>query len=388
MRRRKIWEVGDGYHCSILGTCLSLDRAAKILRKTSDRSLRGLSDYQIHGAAVAAAKLGGPAAKLIHKTLDRAYARSIARYAKLGTEEALRAAWTADVEGGQVPGAYWALMTHPETTLELLHEAFGTVHMLSHRVGGLNHDRLRRFEDVNARVQALEARLADERAERDAQIDGLRVQVANLEQCLAEARADAETAQALAAARSPERIAQLEASKSAAERAHERTRRQLRHALDTLERLSAELACLQDRVAPQPRSEPIPNGPPPPTCPTEPCEACDLQGSVILYVGGERGMLTHLREAAQRANSRLLHHDGGIEDGLRALPRLCQRADAVLCPMDRVSHVAVNEVKRACSASSKAFIPLRRSSLEAFERGLELVAARSSEDTPTGQPPT
>ena len=46
-------------------------------------------------------------------------------------------------------------------------------------------------------------------------------------------------------------------------------------------------------------------------------------------------LVPHLKRVTVAANARLLHHDGGIEDNIRTLPRLCARADIVLCPSTR-----------------------------------------------------
>ena len=97
---------------------------------------------------------------------------------------------------------------------------------------------------------------------------------------------------------------------------------------------------------------------------------CNLGGCTVLYVGGEKRLIPHFRRLVSAANGSLLHHDGGIEDSLRTLPRLRAKADAILCPISKVGHMAVCHVKKTCSESCKPFIPLRRGSLEAFSSGL------------------
>jgi hypothetical protein len=62
--------------------------------------------------------------------------------------------WDDALRSGDIPGAYWALLTHPATTDELMKGAFGDVHMLSHLVGAANRADIRRR-------RALEAENAD-----------------------------------------------------------------------------------------------------------------------------------------------------------------------------------------------------------------------------------
>ena len=47
----------------------------------------------------------------------------------------MKTLWNRCLRDGEVPGPYWALLTHPATTTDLALAAFGEVHMLSHMVG-------------------------------------------------------------------------------------------------------------------------------------------------------------------------------------------------------------------------------------------------------------
>lgn len=398
--RLRLWEVMGGYHCSLLGTCLSLETARAALRKARTPGLSRMSDYEVHSAAVSAAQAPGPIAKRLDKALARAHEPALRRYAKLQSLEAVREAWRADLRAGFVPGPFFAVMTHPITDAALRTEAFGQVHMLSHQIGAGNRERLRRYDDISARVEALETALSEEKRARQLERAQLTDTIQSLEMHLVEARAQAANRNVSG----PSERGPVETSSPVAdgrERALARAERKLAHALDALASARAEADALRarldeqnaaaktrEREAPKtvsamrcvPLAQAIGEGRPAEAtsfC-SERNSPCDLRGSVILYVGGEKGMVPHLRRLAEAANVCFLHHDGGREDGLRSLPRLCARADAVLCPIDRVGHVAVDTLKRACSSAQKTFIPLRRASLEAFERGLLELAAPSS----------
>ena len=57
---------------------------------------------------------------------------------------------------GDIPGAYWAALTHPFATRAVIGDAFGEVHMLSHLVGAANRAdirRLRQLEEANGELQ-------------------------------------------------------------------------------------------------------------------------------------------------------------------------------------------------------------------------------------------
>src|ERR1700732_42175 len=59
---------------------------------------------------------------------------------------------------GDIPGAYWAALTHPATTQEIVTRIFAGVHMLSHVVGTVNRADIRRLQQLEADNAALSAR--------------------------------------------------------------------------------------------------------------------------------------------------------------------------------------------------------------------------------------
>jgi hypothetical protein len=92
----------------------------------------------------------------------------------------------------------------------------------------------------------------------------------------------------------------------------------------------------------------------------------DLSGLTVLYVGGYPARIGHLRALAEEAGAVFLCHDGGIEERGGLLPGLVSRADAVLFPVDCISHAAMLQVKRLCRQAGKKFVPLRTAGLAPF----------------------
>ena len=102
----------------------------------------------------------------------------------------------------------------------------------------------------------------------------------------------------------------------------------------------------------------------------------DLNGQRILLVGGLLQRVSHLKRLVESYNGRLIHHDGGMEESLERLDSLFGRVDAVIFPVNCVSHAAQGRLKRLCRRWDKPFLPLRRSGLSAFAETLESYAAR------------
>ena len=91
-----------------------------------------------------------------------------------------------------------------------------------------------------------------------------------------------------------------------------------------------------------------------------------LSGKTLLYVGGRTHQVPKLRKLAEEQGADLLHHDGGLAESSHSLTALAARADAVLFPVDCVSHSAVAKVKRICKQLGKSYFPLRRSGPVSF----------------------
>jgi hypothetical protein len=98
----------------------------------------------------------------------------------------------------------------------------------------------------------------------------------------------------------------------------------------------------------------------------------------ILYIGGRTAIVPHLRAAAEARVAAFYHHDGGIEDSLHRIEELIERCDAVICPVDCVSHGACRLAKAICQRLSRRFLPIPTASRSGFERALDRLAAERS----------
>ncbi|MGH6903240.1 MAG: DUF2325 domain-containing protein [Geminicoccaceae bacterium] len=390
--RGRLWELSPTLHCSIIGTCLTTGELRETLRRIARRegfAVATTSDHDLHSLAVRlAARRDGPG-KLLHKTLDRRHAAAIRAFASAKEESALEAEWRDALAAGAVPGAYWAVLTHPFTTARLVRLAFGEVHMLSHLVGASNRADIRRLSALEAHNAQLQTELSAQRrewrravAERDRRLRHLEGQI----HALSAARATPEPlplppqiAPAEGAAR--EKLADLETrlAKQLERRARveERCReawvrvaseREQRMAVEAeIQSLRAEANALQDQLRSllgEPAAPPL-----------------HLGGSRVLVVGARPAQIAHWRALVERCAGELLHHDGGVDDNIAGLGGLVRRADIILLPADCVSHEAMWSAKRLAAQLGKPFRPMRTSSLAAFTRALHAIAAvRATDD--------
>jgi len=389
-RRRKLWELEEHFHCSVIGTCLTLDELRHACRKAQISFHSPPTDHELHSAFVNTAGEAVFATRLLQKQLDTKYRQSIRHLQQIRDPEQLAALWDEALDSGEVAGTFWALVTHGAASAELLGRVYGEIHMLSHLAGASTRVDLQDLAVLRQRAKVLETERAQDAQESQRRLREKDTEIHTLDERLGRARtalriaeqrlaehedddtlrnhlqalsaqltqARSEQAQAGHAGREWERLGKrIEARNLRLERSLAEARRE-RDALESS--LAGLLAgdCTGNRRAGDAH-----------------CPNPDLCGRSILYVGGRVGQNTHFRALVERANGRFIHHDGGREDGHHHLGAILPQADAVLCPLDCISHSAVKRVKRFCKRHKKTLVLLPRSSLSAFSRGLSEVTA-------------
>lgn len=375
--RRRLEDVPPGRHCSLIGTCLSLADLRKLATKAGLRLPPGADDYRVHGAMVHATAHAPAVARLAGKMLDKRYAVHVSRFSRASDEASLAALWDAAVAAGDIPGAYWALMTHPCDCPALRDRAFGEVHMLSHLSGASQRADLRRQAELERKLAERQGELdaaRDSQARLARRVDDLsraldhadihRRRAEALEQRVAELEAGAAMAALrddLRAARDARDAAVLEAERQSASAAAANARAEASQ--QEIAHLTRRVAELDLSLREQARG----------ACADLHEQALDLGQRAILYVGGRTGSVAHLEALVTRANGRFLYHDGGVEDGCPRLAGAVSQADVVLCPVTCVSHEAVGHLKRNCRRACKRFLPLPSHSVTALKRGLRVL---------------
>ncbi|HQT78495.1 MAG: hypothetical protein B7Z80_17090 [Rhodospirillales bacterium 20-64-7] len=374
-RRTKIWEFNTNLHCSIIGTCLSTHDLRQILKKLG-LAAQHHTDHELHGIAVSLAARHDDAARHLHKALDQRHKLAVSQFGRAASEDALRTLWQGGVQGGDIPGAYWATLTHPHATQTLIREAFGEVHMLSHLVGSANRADIRRLRalevekaELELKVQRQQQALHDAVIHRDAQIAALRQALED--RMIAEAAAPSSPHEAALSGLIADRERRLaaEANRRAAleerlatvrtERDRERCGRVA--AEQAREALRLELAAVEASL---PAIGSADNG-------------IRLDGLTLLYVGGRPNQVAHMRVMVEALGGVLLHHDGGVENHQSLLPGLASRCDMAAFPVDCISHDAATTVKALCHRAGKHFIPLRSAGVTSLLAALQTLAEQA-----------
>ncbi len=386
--RRKIWEDND-VQCSIIGTCLSLKELRKIARQTQLRLEAEADEFEVHVTFVRICCEPGPVAKAVNKALDRKYAGALRRFGHAETDDELLELWKESMDKGDIPGPFWALMTHPNVSAELRRRVFGDVHMLSHLVGSSNRSDIRRLSELERSLTEVQERQAKVRGVYRNRVKHLVGENRALSRRLAAMAKEAETMryrsrehcnevvylenQGLqrSLATQSAMLAEVQARNELLQRKLDAHEIRLGHLEEELREKQAEVEFLESEM------ERIMHGPGPGCmgeCDkrgTPECPGPDLCGKRILYVGGRANLVQHYRDVVCRYGGEFVHHDGGVEHTRQALPRLLSGVDAVLCPVDCVSHDACQCVKEVCKHTMKPCKLLRSSGLSSLVRSLE-----------------
>ncbi len=389
--RLRLGEMDAHWHCSVIGTCLPTGELRKLMGPFID--VADASDLEVHHEAVRLAGQDAGVARALHKALDRRHEGSVQRYARAKEAAGLVDLWQQALDSGEVPGAYWAVLTHRRATPELRQRVFGDVHMLSHQVGASNRADLRRLAalerenaELRERAERQQQRIAEIVAARDqseSASEGLRLRVAELERAV---RVFAEGARAAPAATVPttascaDAVATQTRRREAAE-GHaqsllaESLRMQLEferlhaHATELGRELAAAEAELRARA--QGADEDA-----------LPALRAALAGRRLLYVGGRPSSNPAIRDLVRRHGGDYQRHDGGIEDRKGLLAAALAWADLVVFPVDCIDHESALALKRACGRQGKPFVPLRSASVASFAAAVAAAAPPACGDGP------
>ena len=378
LRRSKIWELADTLHCSIIGTCLSTAELRHVLIRLKVSGAETADDHALHVIGVMLAGRHDGGARFLQKALDRRHGLVIKQFGRAKDEPSLRLVWEEAAKRGDIPGAYWAVLSHPVATETLVKQAFQHVHMLSHLVGAANRAdirRLRELEEQNAalieKVDRQQNQLREGFTSRDLRIRQLNELLARHivrpddDVAVGEAgeKDEREALKVLIAdlnkkfGQETERRARLERRLNAMTVALTTTNAALRTAERERDAVRNEILQIEDQIMQllEPESS---------------AAAPVLSGITILYVGGRAHQVPQLKALVERTGARFLHHDGGIEHSSTLLQGFLGRADIVCFPIDCVSHDAVAVIKRLCRQLGKPYQPLRTASLAALMASL------------------
>jgi len=410
-RRKKLWEIPTAFHCSLMGTCLSSEDMAELRKKMGGALQQALTTYQLHTALIDLSGNCTEASKTLQSFLDKRYHAAILRYMRLKNDADLEQQWRNDLFRGAMRGPYWAIMTHPAPSVELLSKIYGHLHMLGYESLFCTVRQRMELREQRERADIMARKLRERRRESSERECELNREINMLRQKISESQRLAHENDILRQELERLRLDSVQAAwRHEAEEMRQRLAEAQRHEAELDERLRtlSERALYQDSLLEMADREMRTleqqvntgtdgwtdsgdmNTRPAPAAEAA-CGACEEQrlglcpgpalcGRTILYVGGQHKMIPHYRELIEERGGVFLHHDGGTENSHQRLPRMICQADAVFCPVDCVSHLACTCVKKLCKRQRKPFVMMRSSGLSHLTSSLERIGDMSGGD--------
>jgi len=415
-RRKKLWQIPQVYHCAIIGTCLSRKDLQLLARKKIFQLTKNTSDYEIHKIFSNEADKRSDKARILHKYLETKHKAAIKKYTCCNDAVELENQWRDDLSRNNVAGAFWAILTHPMSTPQIISLAYGDCHMLSFDIFANQQQQNRQLQALRSQITQQQKKLSEKQKKHDQLLtekerlreenNHLKTQanldsdtiikatktINDLKQELEYLRLHQENDhhRQLLAEQEKNQILNQNITKISSDNRHKSELLRLsKSKVERLETLLSELR-QQNREQEQELSNmktalmfhqadkvlctdcDYPHHPRE-TCEklnTEQCKGPDLCGKTVLYVGGLHKMIPRYREIIENHGGKFLHHDGGKENSKQMLPKLLGGADAVVCPIDCVSHDACKCVKKICKRYEKPFVMMRSSGLSSLAKEL------------------
>ena len=389
--RLKFWDMNFRYHCAALGTCLTLRELRQIAKKAKITGINTWSDYDMHVSFLHAMDAKCHVSMLVNKMLDKKYKLIIKQLSKTKSEEERIEIWNNAVITGDVAGAFWALLTHPETTENTLFQVYGKVHMLSHLSGASARIDMKEFYNLEQYNKGLENQIKRKDISNSKKFQKIESQLSQTKVQLSKALKQIKTLesaqQELDAIKNTPFVENLQhqvnqqkveldnanESKYRAEKSEVKWRQRATREQQEKQQLQQQLSDVsEEKISTENNLINLLNRQ---EDEVDNCTSCintnpNLCGRCVLYIGGRNSQYSHFRKLVEQQNGQFIHHDGGREDSYQKLASIVAKADVVFCPLDCVSHTAMNLVKRHCQNNTKQLVYIPHASLSAFSKGL------------------
>lgn len=408
--RKKLWDIDASFKCSVIGTCLSSSEMRKLSREKVFAIAPGYDDYQLHTQFITISRQPDLKGKSLHKYLEKKYRIDTRKYFMVATDAEIEALWHDDFLQGRVQSGWWAVMTHPQVSMDLVNRLYGQLHMQGHYSVSSFHKKKLEIKELNSKVTALEEVLGAERqmyrrekqnfkeqlsilAMETDRMDilvrenqFLREKIINLNQDQAgvnappvkgvprQFNADQPEIGVFVKDRNDAAASDLFLMRETEESSRKKVE-EMKKELCRLEQQKAEQAqeiASLEKMLLQFMDQDVPCR----ICgdqDTEKCPGRNLCGKTVLYVGGLNKMVPHYRQMVENFGGCFIHHDGGKEVSRNILPKMLTAADAVFCPIDCVSHDACNCAKKICKRNQKPLVLMRSASLSSLAKGLSSI---------------
>lgn len=367
-RRRRIWELGPACHCPLIGVGMPLGRLRKLIGKVAGGAVLA-DDYHVHVGAVTECGARNRLSEALQKELEQRYAGDVKRFHAAKTAEQLGRLWRAAMVEGDVPGAFWAGLTHARCDIALEEQMCRDLHMVQHQAGASVRADMHKLHALQQHNANLSRELSQFKQRSAAQLQEKLLEIDQRNALLMQARELAIGRDGVIASLRFD-LAQLQAwvpgLKARTCLAQQVSRMEQRE-----QALMLQIVELKQDKLPAPAAGV--ESPASAAAPVRTCVPIRLLDQSVLCVGGRSGNVATYRALVESGGAQFAHHDGGLEDNVKLLDASLAAADLVICQTGCISHGAYWRVKAHCKRTGKRCVFIDNPSISSLARGLQLV---------------
>lgn len=385
-KRSKIWELKEANRCTIVGTCLSLDELVNFAQRYHFGA--SLNDtFSLHIEVIDRTAARNSVSEAIQKHLDLKYQISLSRFKSAKTDAEVLNLWKKCFAHGDIAGALWAALTHEQVSSEAIGEIYSDIYRHSHQMGAGQATNTRRLAQLEKDYVELEAMVAIQKRRHVHVETKLR---RRSQETLAEVKHLRRTQKDMSALQA--RLETIESGRAMTEMgqrlmklavANEQLQSSVKQATfleqalqvanDKIAALVHErdvLAAQRDSLEILLQSGNVNNV----SCnPSHFHNTSQIKNCCVICVGGHAAQFPKYRLLAEQLGIHLIHHDGGQNDALSRLPEMINRADAVICSTDCISHAVYYRLRRLCRRNGKPCLSFKGNDISSFVSALTQV---------------
>lgn len=388
-----IWKIETHFKCPVIGAVLSVEKHRQILKKCG-YNINEMQPYEYHQQVMAKLYEKNNVSIKVNNYL-RSKARKYMAAVQGKSEQEMRTLWKEQSLIGNVGPLMYALVSFEDSSIELLHDVYGEVHMQAHANMTQIYDIRQKLANADEAIVREKNKAVRKREEIKQLVE---TQKAGFEkiQCLEKENLEMEkTIQALTAHRAfdqggkktithlEQKVTELESRlklKDEKIRVTEREKRalqiegfsiesekelfenQMQALIDVFDTFgiqdsSENFLCSADNCSSE-------------DCRKEKCARYQLCARRVFMIGGMTKMKPYYKGIVEKAGGRFDYHDGYLKSTAANLEARVKRSDLVICPVNCNSHNACIKVKKLCNTHNKQLKILSSSSLSAVTHAL------------------
>jgi len=378
-----IWEVEPHFKCPVVGAILSVEKHKTILKKCG-YDVNTLKPYEYHQQIMAKLNNKNTVSVKVNNFIRSQARKQMVQIAGL-SEKKIRKLWELACSMGNLGPMMYAIIACEDASVDLLHDVYGQVHMLSHaNMTQIFHVRqqltraaenflrtkkklIQKDETIKTHV---ESRKSDTKKTSGLRADNqhLKKKIAEFEKRILPWEKQEKTVDSM-----EQKLMELSQHLETAQqklRIKEREKKAVQidlfSAMNENKLINVEIHSL---LAAFKLNYPT-DCPNEEYCIQEDCPRYELCAKRVFMIGGITRMKSFYKEIVENAGGTFDYHDGYMKNSNINLEAKVKRCDVVLCPVNCNSHNACLRVKKLCNRYNKSLKILSNSSLSAVTQAL------------------